>query len=114
MGHWNAWFTAMIYLQKRRDLLESGNCTQEEYIKIFNEMGFESQMTEFIDCYSKIKDIVDRKADLENIDSKAISDILWQIQAEFDFVNSIVGWDYQDDFTKKIIGIFSAELKKRQ
>ncbi len=42
------------YLQKRIDLLESGNCTQEEYIKIFNEMGFESQMTEFIDCYSKI------------------------------------------------------------
>ena len=96
------------YLSECIDLYENS------YIKIRNSEDNTLEKSAEIDCYSKIKDIVDRKADLENIDSKAISDILWQIQAEFDFVNSIVGWDYQDDFTKKIIGIFSAELKKRQ
>ena len=96
------------YLSECVDLYENS------YMEIRNSEDNTLEKSVEINCYSKIRDIADNKTDLENIDSETISDILWQMQAEFDFVNSIVDWDYQDDFTKKIIGIFSAELKKRQ
>ncbi len=42
------------YLQSKIDLLESGECTQEEYKKIFDDMGLESYMTKFTEDLDKI------------------------------------------------------------
>ncbi len=95
-------------------LCECVDLNENSYIEIKSSEDNPLEKSVEIDCYSKIKDIVDRKTDLKNIDSEIISDILWQIQAEFDFVNSIVDWNFKNDFMEKIIGIFSAELKKRQ
>ena len=106
----------MIELTQKEyaNLCECVDLYENSYINIRNSEDNTPEKSTEINCYSKIKNIVDSKTDLRNIDSSTISDILWQIQAEFDFINSIVDWDFENDFMEKIINIFSVELRKRK
>ena len=46
------------YFQEQIDLLESGKCSQEDYIKIFNRTGLKSQIQDFTDNFEKIAEIM--------------------------------------------------------
>ena len=96
------------------DLCEWLDLSENSYIEIRNSEDDTLEKSVKTDCYAKIKSIIDSRTDLENVDSETISDILWQIQAEFDFVNSIVDWNFENNFMEKIINIFSEELENRQ
>ena len=46
------------YMDEKIALLESGECSDEEYLQLFNQMGLKAQMLDFIENYAKIGKII--------------------------------------------------------
>ena len=91
------------YLSEKIALLESGKCSEEEYIQLFNQMGLKAQMLEFIENYAKIGKLIFRQKlqsvtegfnSLNGVPKDApleqTQQIFTEIAAQFDNVNDLM------------------------